>query len=134
MSGPYENEEDAYTEVRDIYSGHAKRGVMRARTLDMLLRTCAEHGVELGGYDRRVLGWLAAQPPETAQVVADLIARAAPAPAGGPVPRGTSPREAAGRAVPPVRVVCGEGSRGSAAGAEERWADGARAEGARPAP
>ncbi|QXJ25431.1 hypothetical protein AGRA3207_006922 [Actinomadura graeca] len=78
MSGPYETEDDAFTEVRDIYAGFGKRGVMQARTLDLLLRVCAEHGIELGDYDRRVLRWLSAQPPETAQVIAALIARAAP--------------------------------------------------------
>ncbi|TDD83030.1 hypothetical protein [Actinomadura rubrisoli] len=89
MCGPYETEEDAFTEVRDIYAGHAKRGVMRARTLDLLLRACAEHGVEVGGYDRRVLRWLAAQPPETAQVIASLIARAAdPGPDAAEAPAG----------------------------------------------
>ncbi|MFD0687081.1 hypothetical protein [Actinomadura fibrosa] len=77
MAGPYETQDDAVTEVRDIYAGHCKRGVMRERTLDLLLRACAESGVELGGYDRRVLRWLATQPPEVAQVVASLIARAA---------------------------------------------------------
>lgn len=75
LSGPYETEADAFTEVRDIYAAHGKPGVMRARTLDLLLRTCAEHGVELGRYDREVLARLAAGPPEAAQVVASLIAR-----------------------------------------------------------
>ncbi|MBO2465907.1 hypothetical protein [Actinomadura violacea] len=76
-SGPYATEADAFAEVRDIYAGHAKRGVMRARNLDLLLRACAEHGVELGDYDRAVLRRVAAGPPETAQVIASLIARAA---------------------------------------------------------
>lgn len=75
VSGPYETEADVFADVRDIYAGHGKRGVMRARTLDMLLRTCAESGVELGEYDREVLRWLATRPPETAQVIASLIAR-----------------------------------------------------------
>ncbi|QKG26689.1 hypothetical protein [Actinomadura verrucosospora] len=76
-SGPYATEADVFAEVRDIYAGHAKRGVMRARNLDLLLRACAEHGVELGDYDRAVLRRVAAGPPETAQVIASLIARAA---------------------------------------------------------
>lgn len=79
MSGPYETADDAVAEVRDIYAAHAKRGVMRARALDLLLRACADSGVEVGAYDLRVLHWLAAQPPESAQVVAALIARAADA-------------------------------------------------------
>ncbi|WP_433237811.1 hypothetical protein [Actinomadura nitritigenes] len=76
-SGPYDTEADVFAEVRDIYTGHAKHGVMRARNLDLLLCACAEHGVELGAYDRAVLSLLAAGPPETAQVLAGLIARAA---------------------------------------------------------
>ncbi|TYB44698.1 hypothetical protein [Actinomadura chibensis] len=75
VSGPYDTEADAYADVRDIYAGHAKHGVMRARTLELLLRVCAEHGVELGRYDLDVLRGLAAGPPERAQVVASLIAR-----------------------------------------------------------
>lgn len=75
VSGPYETEADVYPDVRDIYAGHAKHGVMQARTLDLLLRTCAEHGVELGGYDLEVLRWLATRQPEKAQVIASLIAR-----------------------------------------------------------
>ncbi|WP_026411455.1 hypothetical protein [Actinomadura oligospora] len=77
MSGPYETEHDAYTEVRDIYASHGKRGVMRARTQDLLLSVCAQHDIELGEYDRAVLAWLAKHPPETAQVIAGLIDRAA---------------------------------------------------------
>ncbi|MEV5575144.1 hypothetical protein AB0L06_34335 [Spirillospora sp. NPDC052269] len=77
MSGPYETENDAYTEVRDIYVSHGKRGVMRARTQDLLLAVCAQYDIELGDYDRAVLNWLAKQPPETAQVIAGLIDRAA---------------------------------------------------------
>ncbi|MFC9973272.1 hypothetical protein ACFVH6_20505 [Spirillospora sp. NPDC127200] len=77
MTGPYQSENEAFAHVRDIYAGWCKRGVMRTRTYDLLLRACAEHGVELGDYDRHVLRGLAHQPPETAQVVAGLIARAA---------------------------------------------------------
>jgi hypothetical protein len=76
-SGPYDTEADAFAEVRDIYTAHAKHGVMRARNLDLLLRACAGHRVELGAYDRAVLRRLAMGPPETAQVIAALIARAA---------------------------------------------------------
>ncbi|MFC4907987.1 hypothetical protein [Actinomadura gamaensis] len=77
MSGPYETENDAYMEVRDIYASHGKRGVMRARTHDLLVSVCAQHDVELGEYDRAVLRWLARHPPETAQVIAGIIDRAA---------------------------------------------------------
>ncbi|WP_067484388.1 hypothetical protein [Actinomadura hibisca] len=89
MSGPYQHQDDAFTEVRDIYAGWSKRGVLRARTYDLLRRACADHGVELGDYDRHVLRWLARQPPETAQVVAGLVARAAAASAGQAVSSAT---------------------------------------------
>lgn len=79
MSGPYETENDAYTEVRDIYAAHGKRGVMQARTQDLLLAVCKQHDVDLGEYDRAVLRWLSRHPPETAQVIAGLIDRAAKA-------------------------------------------------------
>ncbi|MEV4259322.1 hypothetical protein AB0J52_39705 [Spirillospora sp. NPDC049652] len=79
MSGPYETENDAYMEVRDIYASHAKRGVVRARTHDLLVTVCGQYDIELGDYDRAVLRWLSQHPPETAQVIAGLIARAAKA-------------------------------------------------------
>ncbi|MCP2338229.1 hypothetical protein [Actinomadura rupiterrae] len=79
MSGPYATENDAYIEVRDIYAAHGKRGVMQARTHDLLVSVCAQHDVELGEYDKAVLKWLARQPPETAQVIAGIIDRAAKA-------------------------------------------------------
>ncbi|MFA1548091.1 hypothetical protein [Actinomadura chokoriensis] len=75
MSGPYDTEGDVAADVRDLYAAYCKPGVARARTFDMLLRTCAENGVELGAYDREVLRWLAGLAPEKAQVVASLIAR-----------------------------------------------------------
>ncbi|RFU36744.1 hypothetical protein DZF91_36570 [Actinomadura logoneensis] len=79
MSGPYDTETDVHIEVRDIYASHAKHGVMRARTHHLITRVCAEHGLELGEYDREVLRWLARQPPERVQVIADLIDRASAA-------------------------------------------------------
>jgi hypothetical protein len=77
MSGPYEAEYQATTEVLDVYAGYHKRGVMRGKTLDRLLRACSDYGLEVGSYDREVLGWIAGQKPETAQVIIDLIHRAA---------------------------------------------------------
>lgn len=77
MSGPYEAEHEAAAEVRDVYAGYHKRGVMKAKTLDRLLGTCAEHRLEVGSYDREVLRWIAGQKPEVAQVIVGLVHRAA---------------------------------------------------------
>jgi hypothetical protein len=77
MSGPYEAEYEAAAEVRDVYAGYHKRGVMRAKTLDRLLRTCSDYGLEVGSYDREVLRWIAGQRPEAAQVIVGLVHRAA---------------------------------------------------------
>jgi hypothetical protein len=77
MSGPYAAEYEATAEVRDVYAGYHKRGVMRAKTLDRLLRTCSDYGLEVGSYDREVLRWIAGQKPEAAQVIVGLVHRAA---------------------------------------------------------
>jgi hypothetical protein len=85
MSGPYEAEYEATTEVRDVYAGYHKRGVMKAKTLDRLLGACSEHGLEMGAYDREVLQWIARQKPEAAQVIVGLVHRAAAAVNGKPI-------------------------------------------------
>jgi hypothetical protein len=79
MSGPYEAEYEATTEVHDIYAGYHKRGVMGAKTVDRLIRTCSDYGLEVGSYDREVFRWLARQKPEAAQVIVGLVHRAAAA-------------------------------------------------------
>lgn len=76
MSGPYEAECEATTEVRDVYAGYHKRGVMKAKNFDRLLGACAEQGLEMGAYDREVLKWIARQKPEAAQVIVGLVRRA----------------------------------------------------------
>ena len=77
MSGPYEAECEAAAEVRDVYAGYHKRGFMRAKTLDRLLRACSDYGLEMGSYDQEVLRWIAGQKPEAAQVIVGLVHRAA---------------------------------------------------------
>jgi hypothetical protein len=76
MSGPYEAEHEATIDVRDVYAGYHKRGVMEAKTLDRLLGFCSEHGLEVGAYDWEVLQWIARQKPEAAQVIVGLVYRA----------------------------------------------------------
>lgn len=77
MSGPYEAEYEATAEVHDVYAGYHKRGVMREKTLNRLLRSCTDCGLEVGSYDREVLRWLAGQKPEVSQVIVGLVRRAA---------------------------------------------------------
>jgi hypothetical protein len=101
MSGPYEAEDEATSEVRDAYAGYHKRGVMRAKTLNRLLRACSHYELEVGSYDREVLRWLAGQKPEAAQVIIGLLHRVAatgqrvdPTPSLRPVDAISAPREA----------------------------------------
>lgn len=85
MSGPYETEYEATTEVSDVYAGYHKHGVMKAKNLDRLLGVCTEHRVAIGAYDWEILQWIARQKPEAAQVIVDLVHRAASAANGNPV-------------------------------------------------
>jgi hypothetical protein len=84
--GPYEQERDTYTEpmpraVRALHdTGQARSGdpdrLVRNTILDHLLRACEDAGVELGGHDRRTLGWLVNGETSAAQVLIGLISRA----------------------------------------------------------
>jgi hypothetical protein len=51
-------------------------GHMAPHDQAMLTTACQDAGVELGAYDRRILGWLAGYEPATCQVIAGLIRRA----------------------------------------------------------
>ncbi len=43
----------------------------------LIINACGAAGVQLGGYDLRIIGWLAGWEPQTCAVVAGLIERAA---------------------------------------------------------
>jgi hypothetical protein len=65
--------------VRAVYKAFDARPGASAMTPHkhaMLMQACDEARIHLGGYDRRILEWLAGWEPETCAVVAGLIARA----------------------------------------------------------
>jgi len=69
--------------VRAIY-GAMHRADPRQRAGDqmcaaLIINACGAAGVQLGGYDRRIIGWLAGWEPQMCAVVAGLIERAASA-------------------------------------------------------
>jgi hypothetical protein len=101
-AGPFETERQAldWPAVRAVDAVFE----MTPHNLAMLTDACTAAGVELGAYDRRILGWLAGWEPTTCAVVAGIIARAA---AGAPacpgcVGRGTGEDcNVCGRPIPP---------------------------------
>jgi hypothetical protein len=74
VSGPYATERDALADALPLPAPTTLHP--REARLTALLDACSTAGVEVGGYDRRVLEWLAGWEPATVQVVADLIRRA----------------------------------------------------------
>jgi hypothetical protein len=85
--GPYETEDDARAvpAVRAIYDAmHAstRRGTGDELCHRLLDEACTEAEVELGAYDHRILLWLAQFEPQTCQVIAGIIRRAAQPPEG----------------------------------------------------
>jgi hypothetical protein len=87
MTGPYETETDALAgpvrqEIRDMHeSGRYHRNeisrAVRTAQLRHLEDACRDAGVELGAFDRKIVGWLAGYESTTVQVIVGLIARAA---------------------------------------------------------
>lgn len=86
MSGPYRTESEALAEpmptrVTNLHraglvrSGDPDRRVHNTVT-QALFDACASAGVELGDYDKRILGWLANWETSAAQVVLDMVVRA----------------------------------------------------------
>ena len=86
MTGPYESESDAlagplYQEIRALREAGRIRPYDPERTvhgtqLRALEAACAEVGVELGAFDRRIVSWLAGWEASTVQVIIGLITRA----------------------------------------------------------
>jgi hypothetical protein len=78
--GPYDTEQQTRTEPMPTAVRSAARsdpGLASILALDHMVGACADAGVELGTYDRRILEWLAGLEPATVQVVIGLITRAA---------------------------------------------------------
>lgn len=87
MSGPYRTEADAAAEPMPravaalhaaglVESGDPQKLVFTAK-LAALVDACEQANVRLGGYDMRVLGWLAGWEAATVQVFVGIILRAA---------------------------------------------------------
>lgn len=80
VHGPYGCSADALAEVTHVYSAareERRRGAMAHINEGLLLGALRTAGVELGGYDKRIAGWLADWEPELVQVVIGWIERAA---------------------------------------------------------
>ena len=80
-AGPYQTEAQARENVavQEIYRTFRAgpgMGRMAPYINAMLVDACVMAGVELGAFDRRVLAWLSGWEPETAAVIAGMIARA----------------------------------------------------------
>jgi hypothetical protein len=76
---PYETIAEAAADAQHVYEASRReneRGTMGRINEGLLLAALAAAGVELGGYDRRIAGWLADWEPETVQVVLGWIERA----------------------------------------------------------
>jgi hypothetical protein len=95
-NGPFQTEDEvlASPAVQGIYA--AMRGSREYRMQDgsaaLIFAACALAGVELGDYDVRIIRWVSGFEPQSAAVIATLIARAAgakpdPAIAGDDAPR-----------------------------------------------
>jgi hypothetical protein len=94
FAGPFDShrqacDTDAVKAVYAAASHPAPRGTMGARNFELLDEACLAARVELGAYDRRIIGWLSGWEPEICAVVAGLIRRAyaAGTAAGNEVPR-----------------------------------------------
>ena len=79
--GPIETEREALglPAVRAIFDAadrDPRDAALRHHAHAMLISACVSAGVELGGYDRRILLWLAGFEPQACAVVAGLIGRA----------------------------------------------------------
>jgi hypothetical protein len=81
-AGPLETEAQArqlpaVRAVRDAFSADPGTGKMAPHNFAMLTSACEAAGVDLGAYDRTILGWLAGWEPHTCAVIAGIITRAA---------------------------------------------------------
>jgi hypothetical protein len=79
--GPFQAERDAagHPAVRAIYDGvgvGCGRGMMREGNHRLLGEVLSAAGVELGGYDHRIVSWLAGWEPRAVAVIAGWVGRA----------------------------------------------------------
>ncbi len=77
--GPYQAAGEARADAADVYAQARARNnprLMGPLNIEALLGALAAARVELGTYDRRIVGWLAGWEPEVVQVVIGWIERA----------------------------------------------------------
>ena len=91
-SGPSDTERQVHhtPAVRAVYTAFDAdpgTGKLAPHNQQMLLSACEAAGIELGTYNRRMLGWLAGWESATCAVIASLITRAAGGPARSVGPR-----------------------------------------------
>jgi len=117
--GPYETEAQARAAAARVYAAaHAstRRGVMTEQNHRLLCEAIGATGTELGGYDHRIVQWMAGWEPQVCAVIAGIITRAhAAGLAGTPV---TALRLVAGggeHAGTPQCMICGVAHNGRCA-------------------
>jgi hypothetical protein len=76
MTGPFNTEAEARAAVAAILASPPGTGAWGDACRALLEDACRAAGVELGEFDRRIIGWLAGWEPATVAVVAGLISRA----------------------------------------------------------
>ena len=88
VHGPYDTDSDAMRDTAHVHQAYRvayERGLMDRINEGLLFAALCGAGVELGAYDRRIVGWLADWEPHVVQVIIGWIERAhaGQAPAGG---------------------------------------------------
>ncbi len=79
VTGPFETEAEARAAVAHVYAAaHAssRRGVMTEGSHRLLCEAIGAAGVELGGYDHRIITWLAESEPQACAAIAGIVTRA----------------------------------------------------------
>jgi hypothetical protein len=74
VSGPFETEREAL--AASLWAGHGRDAGMTMEAANVADLAAALSGAELGGYDRRIIEWLAGWEPATVAVICGLISRA----------------------------------------------------------
>lgn len=79
VHGPYGTDSEAMRDAAHVHQAYRvsyERGLMDRINEGMLLGALREAGVELGAYDRRIVGWMSDWEPHVVQVLIGWIERA----------------------------------------------------------
>jgi hypothetical protein len=77
--GPYDTDSDAMRDAAHVHQAYRvdyERGMMGQINEGLLLGALREAGVQLGEFDRRIVGWLADWEPYVVQVIVGWVERA----------------------------------------------------------